>query len=140
MLDGDFARAWDVSDRVMRQRRGQSCESCAEMLADRHAVDLVHINGYAQARLESGRPSIAVAHSDVLSWWLAVHGEPAPAAWHDYRRQVVCGLRAAACVVAPTRAVQDGSAARITGCRCATPRSFPTASMSPHFRRVRSGR
>ena len=25
MLDGDFARAWDISDRVLRQRRGQSC-------------------------------------------------------------------------------------------------------------------
>ena len=107
MLDGDFARAWDVSDRVMRQRRGQSCESCAEMLADRHAVDLVHINGYAQAALAGGRPAVVVAHSDVLSWWRAVHGEPAPAAWREYRRQIVCGLRAAARVVVPTRAVLD---------------------------------
>ncbi|MGA8550983.1 MAG: glycosyltransferase [Stellaceae bacterium] len=107
MLDGDFARAWDVSDRVMRQRRGQSCESCAEMLADRHAVDLVHINGYAQAALVGGRPAVVVAHSDVLSWWRAVHGEPAPAAWREYRRQIVCGLRAAARVVVPTRAVLD---------------------------------
>ena len=77
-----------------------------DTLAERHAVDLVHINGYAQARLESGRPSIAVAHSDVLSWWLAVHGQATSTEWDDYRRQVLCGLRAAACVVAPTRAVQ----------------------------------
>ena len=78
-----------------------------ERLADRHRADLVHVNGYAQAALAGGRPVICVAHSDVLSWWRAVHGEPAPAAWREYRRQVVCGLRAAARVVAPTRAVLD---------------------------------
>ena len=78
-----------------------------EALAVQHAVDLVHVNGYAQARLGSDRPIVTVAHSDVLSWWKAVHGEAAPAEWHGYRRQVVGGLRAADCVVAPTRAVQD---------------------------------
>ncbi len=77
------------------------------MLADRHAVDLVHVNGFAQARLDGVRPVVVVAHSDVLSWWRAAHGEPAPAAWHEYRRQVVCGLSAAARVVAPTGAVLD---------------------------------
>ncbi len=76
-----------------------------ETLADRHAVDLVHIDGYAQAALAGGRPVVCVAHSDVLSWWRAVRGEPAPAAWREYRRQVVCGLGAAARVVAPTAAV-----------------------------------
>ncbi len=78
-----------------------------ERLADRHGVDLVHVNGYAQAALDGARPVVAVAHSDVLSWWRAVHGEPAPAAWREYRRQVACGLRAAARVVAPTTAVLD---------------------------------
>ena len=78
-----------------------------EALAVQHAVDLVHVNGYAQARLGSDRPIVIVAHSDVLSWWKAVHGEAAPAEWRGYRRQVVGGLRAADCVVAPTRAVQD---------------------------------
>jgi len=77
-----------------------------EELARRHAVDLVHVNGYAQAGLESGRPVVAVAHSDVLSWWLAVHGTTAPTEWCDYRRQVACGLHAADRVVVPTHAVQ----------------------------------
>ena len=77
-----------------------------EALADQHAVDLVHVNGYAQAQLERTLPIVAVAHSDVLSWWRAVHREPAPAEWHDYRRRVLRGLRAAHCVVAPTRAVR----------------------------------
>jgi glycogen synthase len=76
-----------------------------ETLASRYAVDLAHVNGYAQAVLEGGRPVIAVAHSDVLSWWMAVHGTPAPAGWSRYRRQVTGGLRAADCVVAPTQAV-----------------------------------
>jgi glycogen synthase len=76
-------------------------------LAERHAVDVVHVNGYAQACLDGSRPVVAVAHSDVFSWWTAVHGTVAPPAWNEYRRQVVCGLDAAACVVAPTKAVHD---------------------------------
>ena len=76
-------------------------------LADRHAVDLVHVNGYAQARLDGPRPVVAVAHSDVLSWWMAVHGEVAPVEWNEYRRQAICGLAKAAQVVAPTKAVRD---------------------------------
>jgi glycogen synthase len=78
-----------------------------ETLVERHAADLVHINGFAQACLGSRRPVVTVAHSDVLSWWMAVHGTPAPPQWNEYRRQVVCGLGAASCVVAPTKAVHD---------------------------------
>jgi glycogen synthase len=78
-----------------------------EALAERHAADLVHVNGYAQARLGGHRPVVAVAHSDVLSWWTAVHDTAAPPEWNEYRRQVVCGLAAAACVIAPTKAVHD---------------------------------
>src|ERR1700761_8913178 len=76
-----------------------------EALARRHAVDVVHVNGYAQAKLDYACPRIVVAHSDVLSWWLAVHGAEAPAEWQDYRRQVIGGLHAADRVVVPTRAV-----------------------------------
>ena len=91
----------------------------------KHAVDLVHVNGYAQARLGSDRPIVMVAHSDVLSWWKAVHGEAAPAEWHGYRRQMVGGLRAADFVVAPTRAVQD-DLRRQYGLPCGMPGLFPT--------------
>lgn len=76
-------------------------------LVERHAVDLVHVNGYAQACLGGDRPVVVVAHSDVFSWWMAVNGTGAPPEWNEYCRQVVCGLDAAACVVAPTRAVHD---------------------------------
>lgn len=75
-------------------------------LAERHGADIVHVNGFAQARLAGGRPVLAVGHSDVLSWWRAVHGEAAPPEWDGYRREVVAGLMAATRVAMPTRAVR----------------------------------
>ncbi len=48
------------------------------LLARRYRADLLHVNGYAHARNNTGLPTLAVAHSDVLSWWRAVHGEAAP--------------------------------------------------------------
>jgi glycogen synthase len=74
-------------------------------LAGRVEADVVHINGYAHAAWDFGRPTIVVAHSCVRSWWRAVHGEPAPAEWDRYRRQVETGLAAATCVVSPTNAM-----------------------------------
>jgi hypothetical protein len=41
----------------------------------------------------------------VLSWYEAVRGGPAPAAWDRYRRAVQAGLRAAEALVAPTEAM-----------------------------------
>jgi glycosyltransferase involved in cell wall biosynthesis len=76
-------------------------------LAQRHGAGLVHVNGYAQARLDADCPILVVAHSDVLSWWQAVHGAAAPAEWDDYRREVAAGLSAADRIVAPSRAVLD---------------------------------
>ena len=76
-----------------------------EALAARHAVDVVHVNGYAQAKLDCACPRIVVAHSDVLSWWLAAHGAEAAAEWQDYRRQIIGSLRAVDRIVAPSRTV-----------------------------------
>jgi glycosyltransferase involved in cell wall biosynthesis len=50
-------------------------------------------------------PTVVVAHSDVLSWWRAVHGCAAPASWSTYASRVGAGLRAADAVVAPTSAM-----------------------------------
>jgi glycosyltransferase involved in cell wall biosynthesis len=69
-----------------------------------YAPDLVHLNGYAHAALPWRAPAVVVAHSCVLSWWRAVHGEQAPAEWDGYRRRTAAGLSAADLVVAPTRA------------------------------------
>lgn len=74
-------------------------------LAERYDVDLIHINGYAHARLDTNRPVLVAAHSDVVSWWAAVHQCSAPSEWDRYREQVVAGLTAATRVVAPTAAV-----------------------------------
>jgi len=67
--------------------------------------DLVHLNQYAFGSLPFAAPKLVVAHSCVLSWWKAVHGEPAPAEWDTYRRKVGAGLAGADLVAAPTRAM-----------------------------------
>src|SRR5437868_953858 len=76
-------------------------------LAQRYGAALFHCNGYAHATSRVGCPILTVAHSDVLSWWAAVHGEPAPPSWDSYSGEVIAGLAAADRVVAPTRAVLD---------------------------------
>jgi glycogen synthase len=76
-------------------------------LVERHDIDLVHVNGYAHARLGVDRPVLAVAHSDVFSWWEAVHEHTAPPEWDRYREQTIAGLTAATRIVAPTAAVLD---------------------------------
>ncbi|MBV8739087.1 MAG: glycosyltransferase family 4 protein [Alphaproteobacteria bacterium] len=101
LAESDFPLEWmpDGQTAIAASRRW------LETLAARHAVNVAHVNGYAQARLDCACPRIVVAHSDVLSWLLAVHGAAAPAEWRDYRRRVIGGLRAADRVVAPSRTV-----------------------------------
>jgi glycogen synthase len=74
------------------------------------APDLVHLNQFAFGALPFAAPTLVVAHSCVLSWWRAVHGEPAPASWDEYRGQVARGLAGASLVAAPTRAMFDSLA------------------------------
>jgi glycosyltransferase involved in cell wall biosynthesis len=67
--------------------------------------DVVHLNGYVHGALPWIAPTLVVGHSCVLSWWEAVKGEPAPAAWDRYQQEVRRGLQAASLVVAPTSAM-----------------------------------
>jgi glycosyltransferase involved in cell wall biosynthesis len=67
--------------------------------------DLVHLNQFSFGALPFRAPTLVVGHSCVLSWWRAVHGETAPAAWDGYRRRVRDGLAGAALVAAPSRAM-----------------------------------
>ena len=76
-------------------------------LARRLRPDVVHLNGYVHAVLPFDAPVVVVAHSDVVSWFRAVHGAEPPQQWDEYRRRVTAGLRAAHVVVAPTSAVAD---------------------------------
>ena len=85
-------------------------------LAARERPDVVHVNGFAHATLPYGAPVIAVAHACVCSWFTAVRAAPAPAEWDGYRARVAAGLRAAAAVIAPTRAMAR-ALEREHGCR-----------------------
>jgi glycogen(starch) synthase len=71
-------------------------------LEQRHACDLVHLNGYAHGGRPFSAPKLVVGHSCVLSWWDAVKGGEAPALWDRYRWEVAAGLGAADRVVAPS--------------------------------------
>ena len=71
------------------------------------APDIVHLNGMAHGSLEFRAPKVVVAHSCVCSWWRAVKNEEAPPNWDCYRQHIAVGLRGAAIVVAPTRALLD---------------------------------
>jgi glycosyltransferase involved in cell wall biosynthesis len=81
---------------------------------ERVQPDVVHLNSYALADLDWPAPVVVVAHSDVLSWWRAVHGVPAPPDWDRYRARVAAGLAAADAVVAPTAAVLNDLAREFT--------------------------
>jgi glycosyltransferase involved in cell wall biosynthesis len=85
-------------------------------LAGELEPDVVHLNGYAHGSLAWDVPVVSVAHSDVVSWWEEVRGEPAPCEWVEYCRRVTQGISAADEVVAPTEWVAS-SIARVYGRR-----------------------
>jgi glycogen(starch) synthase len=67
--------------------------------------DLLHFNQFSYGALDCDLPRLVVAHSDVVSWWVAVHGtEPPPSSWlRWYRETVTRGLAQATVVIAPSR-------------------------------------
>jgi glycogen(starch) synthase len=73
-------------------------------LESQFAPDMIHLNHLVHADLSWHAPVMSVAHSCVLSWWAATHGEAAPADWAAYKAHVTRSLRAAGCVVAATAA------------------------------------
>jgi glycogen(starch) synthase len=80
-----------------------------EMLIDEVQPDVLHFNQYCYGDISVDVPRIVVAHSDVISWWVAVHGkEPDETPWiRRYREHVTRGLRGADLVVAPSRWMLD---------------------------------
>ncbi|HZV35028.1 MAG TPA: glycosyltransferase family 4 protein [Verrucomicrobiae bacterium] len=76
-------------------------------LAAKRRPDVIHLNNYAHGALDWKMPVLVVAHSCVLSWFRAVKGECAPAEWDTYRKAVCRGIRAADCVVAPSRTMLE---------------------------------
>jgi glycogen(starch) synthase len=71
-------------------------------LAEAWAADVVHLNQMAYSACGMPAPTVVAVHSDVLSWFSEVRGEPAPPEWKRYAEWVRNGLRAADEVVAPT--------------------------------------
>jgi glycogen synthase len=69
--------------------------------------DIIHLNGYSHAALPWVKPVCTVAHSCVLSWWGAVHGEPIPDCWSHYRTAVTQGIRLSDHLVAPSFAMLE---------------------------------
>jgi glycosyltransferase involved in cell wall biosynthesis len=71
--------------------------------------DLLHFSQFYYGALDCDVPRVVVAHSDVVSWWLAVHRKSPPQTdWLRWYRQVVArGLHAATTVVAPSRWMLD---------------------------------
>jgi glycosyltransferase involved in cell wall biosynthesis len=72
-------------------------------LADRHAVDLLHLNIPSQALgLRGGRPVVVASHSCLATWFLAVKRTAPPPAllWHS--RLTARGLALADAAVAPS--------------------------------------
>jgi glycogen synthase len=74
-------------------------------LEEEERPDVVHLCSYAHGAAPFQAPKVVVAHSDVLSWWRAVHGSEAPTRWDRYRKEIAAGLAGADAVVAPTRAM-----------------------------------
>jgi glycosyltransferase involved in cell wall biosynthesis len=74
-------------------------------LADRHAVDLVHLNLPSQAAgLSLDVPVVVVSHSCVVTWFAAVRDTDVPEDWRFHRRLNAEGFASADAVVVPSRA------------------------------------
>ena len=80
-----------------------------ELLIAEVKPDVLHFSQYCYGDLATNIPKVVVAHSDIVSWWSAVHGcEPEDAPWmSNYRDTVANGLRGADLVVAPSRWMLD---------------------------------
>jgi glycogen synthase len=94
-------------------------------LEERVRPDLVHLNGFAHGSLPWSAPKVMVGHSCVLSWWQAVKGEAAPAAWDRYAHEVAAGLAAADLVIAPSAAMLASLAGNYGSL---SPAGFPPSS------------
>ncbi|HET7322435.1 MAG TPA: glycosyltransferase family 4 protein, partial [Longimicrobiaceae bacterium] len=76
-------------------------------LARRWRPDVVHLNQMAYAARDFGAPVLLVVHSDVLSWFGEVLGQPPGAEWGGYARSIGEGIRAADVLVTPSRHQSD---------------------------------
>lgn len=66
--------------------------------------DIIHGNQFCLGSLPTSVPKVVVAHTDLITWWVAVHGhEPRDTRWlRWYRDCVARGLADASAVVVPS--------------------------------------
>jgi glycogen synthase len=76
-------------------------------LAARTTPDLIHLNEPVYGSLPWQVPTVAVAHSCVLSWWQAVWGGAPPLHWARYQQEMQRGLLQANRVIAPSQWMLD---------------------------------
>ena len=69
-----------------------------------HDADVAHLCHYAHAAGWSGCPCVLTAHSDVATWWRAVHGEDPPPQYDAYRADLTAALVGVDAVATPTHA------------------------------------
>jgi glycosyltransferase involved in cell wall biosynthesis len=84
-------------------RDGEAAGDWLLALESDHGCDLVHLDGVTLASRAFASAKVVVVRACELSWWEAVHGEPAPAEWAGYQHAVSEGLATATHVVSPTR-------------------------------------
>lgn len=88
----------------------QASSDYLQAVIEETGPDLLHLNQFSYGTLPVSIPKLVVAHSDVVSWWVAVKDEvPAhEALWlRWYRTSVAAGLESATAVVAPSRWMLD---------------------------------
>jgi glycosyltransferase involved in cell wall biosynthesis len=101
----DYRLEWmEVAQRDIEESRAY-----LEMVVREVQPDLLHLNQYCYGDLAPGVPRVVVAHSDVVSWWVGVHGrEPEDSPWMRwYRDTVTRGLSRADVVVSPSHWMQE---------------------------------
>jgi glycosyltransferase involved in cell wall biosynthesis len=83
-----------------------------ELLIEEVQPDILHFSQYCYGNIETDIPKIVVAHSDIVSWWVAVHRcEPEDTPWmRRYRETVTNGLLGANVVSAPSQWMLDQAA------------------------------
>lgn len=82
----------------------EDCLRYVEAVITEVTPDVVHASQFSMGSLRTNVPRVVVAHTDLISWWLAVHGhEPRETRWLGWYRDVVSkGLSSATAVISPT--------------------------------------
>ena len=90
----------------MQEGQHDFLDSCRylELLIREVRPDVLHSNQYCYGVLDTDIPRVVVAHGDLISWWLAVHGnQPPRSSWLDWYRAIVAqGMASADVVVSPS--------------------------------------